>query len=276
MLFSHFLLFIVSLFLDFDIIYASSTPFTIALPALLLSNVKHKSFFFEIRDLWPEVPIKLGILRNKSVIFLSRLLERTAYKKSRGIVALSPGILDYVSKFSPSVPIIVAPNFAPNHLFSSLLLSDKLGSLLTKTTFRFCYRGSFGFANNVSYVLDLALALSNYPVSFEIDLIGSGSELDQLLHHEAFNLPFVRYLPPVSYNKAISLLPDYDFAFCTTNTNSVMQHNSQNKLFESMASAVILLLIILGGKLICFNNMIVVLYLLLIQSSLPLSSIRFS
>ena len=91
--------FIVSLFLDFDIIYASSTPLTIALPALLLSNVKHKSFFFEIRDLWPEVPIKLGILRNKSVIFLSRLLERTALKIT-GIVALSPSILDYVSKFS--------------------------------------------------------------------------------------------------------------------------------------------------------------------------------
>ena len=63
---------------------------------------------------------KTWYFRNKSVIFLSRLLERTAYKKSRGIVALSPGILDYVSKFSPSVPIIVAPNFAPNHLFSSL------------------------------------------------------------------------------------------------------------------------------------------------------------
>jgi hypothetical protein len=45
---------------------------------------------FEVRDLWPDVPIAMKILKNPILIYLAKLLELWAYKNSNSIMALSP------------------------------------------------------------------------------------------------------------------------------------------------------------------------------------------
>ena len=46
-----------------DVIYATSPPLTVALPALLASLRWRAPLVFEVRDLWPEAPIQMGALR---------------------------------------------------------------------------------------------------------------------------------------------------------------------------------------------------------------------
>ena len=48
-----------------DLIIATSTPLTIGFPALVAKKFKKTPFLFEVRDLWPEVPIQMGGLNNK-------------------------------------------------------------------------------------------------------------------------------------------------------------------------------------------------------------------
>ena len=36
---------------------------------------------FEVRDLWPDVPIAMKILKNPFLIYAAKLLELWAYKK---------------------------------------------------------------------------------------------------------------------------------------------------------------------------------------------------
>ena len=48
-----------------DIVYATSTPLTVGIPAMVLKLLKRKPFVFEVRDQWPEIPIELGIIKNK-------------------------------------------------------------------------------------------------------------------------------------------------------------------------------------------------------------------
>lgn len=50
--------------IDGDIIFATSTPLTIALPAVFAARKKKIPMVFEVRDLWPEMPIAVGALRN--------------------------------------------------------------------------------------------------------------------------------------------------------------------------------------------------------------------
>src|SRR5262249_25944568 len=47
-----------------DIIFASSTPLTVAIPALLASTRARVPFVFEVRDMWPDVPIAIGAIRS--------------------------------------------------------------------------------------------------------------------------------------------------------------------------------------------------------------------
>jgi len=79
-----------------DVIYATSTPLTVGIPAMIIKRLRRKPFVFEVRDQWPEIPIELGIIRNKIVIKFFLWLEKTIYKNSSGIVAVSPGQADGV------------------------------------------------------------------------------------------------------------------------------------------------------------------------------------
>ena len=73
-----------------DIIFATSTPLTICIPAIIASKFWSVPMVFEVRDLWPEVPIAIGAIKNPLAILLSKYLERIAYKNSSAIIALSP------------------------------------------------------------------------------------------------------------------------------------------------------------------------------------------
>ena len=53
----------------YDLIFASSTPLTAAIPGIFAKKFLKKKFILEIRDLWPELLIKIGVLKNPIVIF---------------------------------------------------------------------------------------------------------------------------------------------------------------------------------------------------------------
>ncbi len=69
-----------------DLVYATSTPLTIALPAIYLAKRRNIPMVFEVRDLWPELPIAVGAIKGP-LIFPARWLERIAYYNSAYIIA---------------------------------------------------------------------------------------------------------------------------------------------------------------------------------------------
>jgi glycosyltransferase involved in cell wall biosynthesis len=75
-----------------DVVFATSTPLTIALPGMFAARALGVPFVFEVRDLWPSVPIALGVLRNPVLIAAARALERLTYAEAAHVVALSPGM----------------------------------------------------------------------------------------------------------------------------------------------------------------------------------------
>ena len=71
---------------------SSSTPLTISIPAVFISKKKKIPMIFEVRDLWPTIPIAMKILKNPILIYLARILEMWSYKNSNSIIGLSPEI----------------------------------------------------------------------------------------------------------------------------------------------------------------------------------------
>lgn len=229
--------------LDCDLILATSTPLTIAIPAVFAAKYRKVPFVFEVRDLWPELPIALGILTNKFFIKIAKLLEIWAYQNSNAIIALSPGMKNGIlpTGYPPS-RIGVIPNscdindFNLNSIFS-IPFFDQRPLLLDGPLI--VYAGTFGRLNGVGYFVDLAIELKSINSDVRILLIGSGAEFQHIVNisRDAGILGVNLFIEPQLPKNAIPGIFSK-----STMISSVfldipeMRINSANKFFDGLAA----------------------------------------
>ena len=104
-----------------DVVFATSTPLTIAFPGIFAAKALNVPMVFEVRDLWPELPIAIGALKNSMLKYAAVRLERFAYNNSSRIIALSPGMRDGVVRSGYSENrVTVIPNSADLELFDPI------------------------------------------------------------------------------------------------------------------------------------------------------------
>ena len=93
-----------------DMVFATSTPLTVAIPGMYAKKKLKIPFVFEVRDLWPELPIDMGYLNNLILKKLALWLEKKAYTEANHIIALSPGMRDGVLKATPEKNVTTITN----------------------------------------------------------------------------------------------------------------------------------------------------------------------
>ena len=226
-----------------DIIFASSTPLTIAIPGVLISKSKNIPLVFEVRDLWPDVPIAMKILKNPILIYLSKLLERWAYKNSSSIVALSPEMKKgIVSKKVASNKVAVIPNSSDLKQFEyneKLSNNFRLSRPWLKNNPLLLYTGTFGKVNDLSYAVRLAHELQKIDSKIKILLIGDGFEKEKLISDAKKkgvldkNIFFENPLPKKDMQACLSA------ASITANLVTNIKENwanSANKFFDGLAA----------------------------------------
>lgn len=84
--------------LDYDLVFASSTPLTVAVPGLAAKDLRGKRFVFEVRDLWPELPQAMGIIKNPLILRILCAFETWTYRSADECIGLSPGIVAGIRK----------------------------------------------------------------------------------------------------------------------------------------------------------------------------------
>src|SRR5690606_1490321 len=98
---------------NINLVISTSTPLSVGFPALVIKFIKKTPFVFEVRDLWPEVPIQMGGLNNKLLIKISLWFEKTIYKNALHIIALSPGMQNgVIAKNIPKEKVSMIPNMS--------------------------------------------------------------------------------------------------------------------------------------------------------------------
>jgi glycosyltransferase involved in cell wall biosynthesis len=145
-----------------DVVFATSPPLTMALPAIAAARRWRAPLVFEVRDLWPEAPIQMGALRSPWAQRLARWLERVVYRSASEIVALSPGMRDgIVATGVDPERVALIPNASDLDLFSPDLdpgdLRERLG--LGADDFVCAYFGTMGEANDLTQVVEAAALL---------------------------------------------------------------------------------------------------------------------
>ncbi len=153
---------------NYDLAFASSTPLTIAIPGIISKYFKRSKFIFEVRDLWPELPKALGIIRNPIILFSLSALEWFAYFSADLCIGLSPGICKGIQKKGISnKKIYMVPNSSDLNLFRPLDQDDfkkpylipEFGKYFNKDSFIAAFTGAHGIANGLDSLLKVAIEL---------------------------------------------------------------------------------------------------------------------
>src|SRR5690625_1601903 len=226
-----------------DIVFATSTPLTIAIPAVSAIKKLNIPMVFEVRDLWPELPIAIGALTNPAMVWAAKKLERWAYKHSSAVVALSPGMKEGVIKAGYSqAQIATIPNSSDNVEFA---YNETAAAEFRNQRFwlgdrpLLVYTGTFGKINGVTYLAELAQALLAINPEIRILLVGGGRE-DALLKSRATELGvldknlFIEDRIPKK--KMPAVLSAATMACSLVIDMPEMRPNSANKFFDALAA----------------------------------------
>lgn len=223
---------------NIDIVIATSTPLTIGIPALLLKKFRRIPYVFEVRDLWPEVPIQMGGLKNPLIKKMAINLEKSIYRNAIHVVALSPGMQDGVNKYIPKSKTTMIPNMSKIEEFwprpKNVKLLTSLG--LHSDTFKIIHFGALGLANGASSIIESAKLLKHDP-SVEFIFLGGGATEKELKNecklHGLGNVFFLGRYPMKETSEIVNFC---DVSIVSFKDLPILYTNSPNKLFDSLSA----------------------------------------
>ncbi|NEP15165.1 MAG: glycosyltransferase family 4 protein [Symploca sp. SIO2C1] len=232
-------LFLVSLFKPKpDLIIGSSPQLLAVFTAWILAKIRGTKFYFEVRDLWPQVLIELGGKSPDSLLVrLLATVETLLYQKSDRVIVLAAGAVDYVSKRG-AMQVSWLPNGPNTEQFKVGLTPELAKARYQIAPERIClmYTGAHGTANSLETIVEAARLLDkSNPYKFLILLVGDGPEKDKLIE-QAKGIECLEFRPPVSKQEIPQLLQAADGLIITLKNIPLFRYGvSPNKLYDYYA-----------------------------------------
>ena len=223
-----------------DVLFATSTPLTVGIPAVIGRWLGRHRMVFEVRDLWPELPRAMGVIKNPLVLWGMSVLEFMSYRSAHRCVALSPGIRDGImARGVPDDRVTAVPNGCDLNIFAEAEDHAWRPSEVAKTDLMAVFSGTHGQANGLDAVLDAAAELkARGRKDIKLVLIGNGKLKPQLVERAAReNLDNVVFHDPVPKQKIAGLLASADIGMqILANVPAFYDGTSPNKFFDYIAA----------------------------------------
>ena len=193
---------------DADLVFATTTPLTAGIPGIAARWLRGTPFVFEVRDLWPELPRAMGVVRNPLVLAALSALEWITYHSADACIGLAPGICEGIAERGIATGRITSiPNACDPELFQPLQQGEPkqpelivgLPQPLAPGSFMAAFTGAHCLANGLDAELDVAAELQRLGRhDIQLLFIGDGRckpALKQLVAREA--LRNCHFLPPI-------------------------------------------------------------------------------
>ena len=218
-----------------DIVIGSSLTLFAAFAASRLARRLGVPFVLEIRDLWPQTLIDMGMRPHHPAIIAFGIIERYLYRNSDKIVTLLPNASEYmVSRGARSNDI----TWIPNGVDMDLMAPPEAPA--PRDLFTVMYAGSHGLSDALDSVVDAAAILNKEaPGRFCFRFIGDGPIKRELRRRvQIKRIANVIFDDPVPKREVFAKLKDADAFIITTKKTELYRYGiSPNKLHEYMAAA---------------------------------------
>jgi glycosyltransferase involved in cell wall biosynthesis len=221
-----------------DLVIASSTPLTVAIPALAAKRRRGVPFLFEIRDPWPEVPRALsrgfGGVPKPVLAAMGRLAD-AACREAAAVVALTDGMAETACiRGADPLRVSVLPQGADLDLFGPHVAPWRPEGLAEGEVLA-VYAGAHGAANGLDALLDAAALLRG--AGIRLLLVGEGGRKPALVARAAAEALPVSFLDPLPKPRLAALLAGADIGLlCLAPVPAFSEFSAPNKLAEGLAA----------------------------------------
>ncbi|HCG5310003.1 glycosyltransferase family 4 protein [Vibrio parahaemolyticus] len=223
----------------YDVLFATTTPLTAGIPGIFARWLRGKPFVFEVRDLWPELPKEMGVIKNPIILGLMSLLEWASYRSANRCIGLSPGIVEGIKKRGvPKDKIAMVPNGCDLSIFTQPSEPWRPEGVAQEDLMA-VFTGTHGMANGLDAVLDAATELqSRGRNDIKLVLVGQGKLKPQLeAKAKEMQLNNVVFHPPVNKQKLAGLMASADVGMqVLANIPAFYYGTSPNKFFDYISA----------------------------------------
>lgn len=219
-----------------DLVWGTSPPIFQGFTAWLLARLKRVPFLLEIRDLWPEFAIEVGVLRNPLLIRASLWLERFLYRRADLVVVNSPGFIRHVTRLGARRVELVSNGADPAMFDPALEGTEFRRQYGLEGKFVALYAGAHGLSNDLGVILRSAHQLAGDD-SIRFVLIGDGKEKSALVNQaQALNLDNVLFLQSIAKTEMSQALAAANACIAILKPLECYKTTYPNKVFDYMAA----------------------------------------
>lgn len=224
---------------QYDVLFATTTPLTAGIPGIFARWLRGKPFVFEVRDLWPELPRAMGVIKNPVVLWAMGVLEWANYHSAHRVIGLSPGIVEGIAhRGVPRDRITLVPNGCDLGIFADAI-NPWRPAQVQPTDLLAVFAGTHGMANGLDTVLNAAAELKRRGRNdIKLLLIGNGKLKPALQARAAREgLTNMVFHDPVNKARLAGLMAATDVGMqCLANVPAFYYGTSPNKFFDYIAA----------------------------------------
>lgn len=219
-----------------DIIIGSSVHLFAVYGAYRLSRRFKVPLLVEIRDIWPQTLIEMGMPKWHPFVIVLRALEKFLYKKAAKIITLLPKSQDYFENqgIRPE-KIRLIPNGVDLEKYRCVSASQ-----IASSVFKIMYVGKHGQSDSLKMLLDAAKAIQDSGQDdIRFILIGDGIDKDALINYSVtIDLKNVEFRPSVKKRMVPDVLNEAAVLVSLMQDAAIYRYGvSENKELDYAASA---------------------------------------
>jgi glycosyltransferase involved in cell wall biosynthesis len=213
-----------------DIIIGSSVHLFAVYAAYRLSKKYHTPFVMEVRDIWPQTLIEMGIPKWHPFIMVLGKLEKYLYEKADRIISNLPYAYEHIGKYVSKEKVIWISNGVDvSHISCPKKQREK--------NFIVSYTGAMGIANNLTVLVEAAELLKEQKEIF-FRIIGEGAQkvyLKNIISRK--KLKNITVENAVPKNRVADILCASDLLYLGLKDSPLYRYGmSMNKLYDYMAA----------------------------------------
>lgn len=217
---------------DSDLIIATSPQLLVGVAGAIISKINKKKFLLDVRDLWPDIVLDMGVMKKYNPIYIFlKLLEKFMYKQSDYLVYNSPGFKEYLeSKYSKERMSLIT-NGIDDYILD--YFKDKQIRIEKKEKYKILYAGNLGIAQDIKILIDLAKKRENV----EIILIGKGSQ-EKVIQEKINDLKVknIKLISSIPRKELLKLYEEVDILFLQLKNIKMFEKTIPSKIFEYLAT----------------------------------------